>query len=152
MPNKSLNIFFRWEKDFSHCCPQDYPCSLLPVRSVLPASLTGDDVAGYCWGVRSAHGGEETCAGGISPERHVFPFLGKASIGDILNYEHKVWCKPTSLLRVHGDVIYLFSHKINHTEWRSSIPHIGVVGKNPPTGVDRQHESREARSLYPSAL
>jgi hypothetical protein len=27
-----------------------------------------------------------------------------------------------------------------------------VVSQNPPTGVDRQHESREARSLYPSAL
>jgi hypothetical protein len=27
-----------------------------------------------------------------------------------------------------------------------------VVGLNPPTGVDRQHESREARSLYPLAL
>jgi hypothetical protein len=26
-----------------------------------------------------------------------------------------------------------------------------VVGLNPPTGVDRKHESREARSLYPSA-
>jgi hypothetical protein len=30
--------------------------------------------------------------------------------------------------------------------------HTLVVGQNPPTGVDRQHESREARSLYPSAL
>jgi hypothetical protein len=27
-----------------------------------------------------------------------------------------------------------------------------VVSQNPPTGVNRQHESREARSLYPSAL
>jgi hypothetical protein len=27
-----------------------------------------------------------------------------------------------------------------------------VVGLNPLTGVDRQHESREARSLYPLAL
>jgi hypothetical protein len=27
-----------------------------------------------------------------------------------------------------------------------------VVGQNPPTGVERQHESREARSLYLSAL
>jgi hypothetical protein len=27
-----------------------------------------------------------------------------------------------------------------------------VVGLNPPMGVDSQHESREARSLYPSAL
>jgi hypothetical protein len=27
-----------------------------------------------------------------------------------------------------------------------------VVSQNPPTGVDRQHESREARSLYLSAL
>jgi hypothetical protein len=27
-----------------------------------------------------------------------------------------------------------------------------VVGLNPPTGVDRQHESQEARSLYLSAL
>jgi hypothetical protein len=27
-----------------------------------------------------------------------------------------------------------------------------VVGQNPPTGVDRQHKSREARSLYLSAL
>jgi hypothetical protein len=27
-----------------------------------------------------------------------------------------------------------------------------VVGQNPLTGVDRQHESREARSLYLSAL
>jgi hypothetical protein len=27
-----------------------------------------------------------------------------------------------------------------------------VVGQNPMMGVDRQHESREARSLYPSAL
>jgi hypothetical protein len=31
---------------------------------------------------------------------------------------------------------------------------LGVVlsAKNPPTGIDRQHESQEARSLYPSAL
>jgi hypothetical protein len=28
----------------------------------------------------------------------------------------------------------------------------GVVDQNPPTGVDRQHESQEAQSLYPSAL
>jgi hypothetical protein len=27
-----------------------------------------------------------------------------------------------------------------------------VVGQNPPTGVDGQHESREAQSLYPSDL
>jgi hypothetical protein len=27
-----------------------------------------------------------------------------------------------------------------------------VVGLNPPTGIDGQHESREARSLYASAL
>jgi hypothetical protein len=27
-----------------------------------------------------------------------------------------------------------------------------IVGLNPPTGVDRQHESREAQSIYPSAL
>jgi hypothetical protein len=27
-----------------------------------------------------------------------------------------------------------------------------VVGQNPPTGVDTQHESQEARSLYLSAL
>jgi hypothetical protein len=27
-----------------------------------------------------------------------------------------------------------------------------VVSLNPPTGIDRQHESQEARSLYPSAL
>jgi hypothetical protein len=27
-----------------------------------------------------------------------------------------------------------------------------VVGQDPPTGIDRQHESREARSLYLSAL
>jgi hypothetical protein len=26
-----------------------------------------------------------------------------------------------------------------------------VVGLNPPTGVDRQHESRESQSLYSSA-
>jgi hypothetical protein len=29
---------------------------------------------------------------------------------------------------------------------------MSVVGQNPLTGVDRQHESREARSLYLSAL
>jgi hypothetical protein len=29
---------------------------------------------------------------------------------------------------------------------------ICVVGQNTPTGVDKQHESREAQSLYPSAL
>jgi hypothetical protein len=29
---------------------------------------------------------------------------------------------------------------------------VGVVELNPPTGVDRQHESWEARRLYPSAL
>jgi hypothetical protein len=28
----------------------------------------------------------------------------------------------------------------------------GVVGQDPPTGIDRQHESREAWSLYPLAL
>jgi hypothetical protein len=27
-----------------------------------------------------------------------------------------------------------------------------VVGQDPPTGIDKQHESREAQSLYPSAL
>jgi hypothetical protein len=27
-----------------------------------------------------------------------------------------------------------------------------VVDQDPPSGVDRQHESREPRSLYPSAL
>jgi hypothetical protein len=27
-----------------------------------------------------------------------------------------------------------------------------VVGQDPPLGIDRQHESREAQSLYPSAL
>jgi hypothetical protein len=27
-----------------------------------------------------------------------------------------------------------------------------VVSQNPPMGVDKQHESREARSLYPLAL
>jgi hypothetical protein len=27
-----------------------------------------------------------------------------------------------------------------------------VVSQNSPTGVDRQHKSREAQSLYPSAL
>jgi hypothetical protein len=27
-----------------------------------------------------------------------------------------------------------------------------VVGLNPSMGIDRQHESRESRSLYPSAL
>jgi hypothetical protein len=27
-----------------------------------------------------------------------------------------------------------------------------VVGLNPPTGIDKKHESREARSLYLSAL
>jgi hypothetical protein len=27
-----------------------------------------------------------------------------------------------------------------------------VVVQDPPTGVDRQHEGQEARSLYPSAL
>jgi hypothetical protein len=29
---------------------------------------------------------------------------------------------------------------------------VTVVGLNPSTIVDRQHESREARNLYPSAL
>jgi hypothetical protein len=29
---------------------------------------------------------------------------------------------------------------------------VSVVGQDPPTGVDMQHENREARSLYPSAL
>jgi hypothetical protein len=29
---------------------------------------------------------------------------------------------------------------------------VTVVGQDPPMGVDKQHESREARSLYPSAL
>jgi hypothetical protein len=27
-----------------------------------------------------------------------------------------------------------------------------VVDQNPPTGIDKQHESREFQSLYPSAL
>jgi hypothetical protein len=31
-------------------------------------------------------------------------------------------------------------------------PYTAVVDQNPPTGVDMQHESQEARSLYPSAL
>jgi hypothetical protein len=40
--------------------------------------------------------------------------------------------------------------------WRGNMPRkrtqVGVVGQNPPTDIDRQHESREAQSLYPSAL
>jgi hypothetical protein len=32
------------------------------------------------------------------------------------------------------------------------IEYVAVVDQNPPMGVDRQHESREARSLYLSAL
>jgi hypothetical protein len=46
-----------------------------------------------------------------------------------------------------------------HLEFHENKCHPGgvpdtrsVVGQNPPTGVDRQHESREAQSLYPSAL
>jgi hypothetical protein len=35
---------------------------------------------------------------------------------------------------------------------RSDGLNTSVVGLNPPTGVDRQHESREAQSLYSSAL
>jgi hypothetical protein len=34
----------------------------------------------------------------------------------------------------------------------SMVMRMTVVSLNPPMGVDRQHESREARSLYPSAL
>jgi hypothetical protein len=29
---------------------------------------------------------------------------------------------------------------------------VSVVEQDPPTGVDRQHKSQEAQSLYPSAL
>jgi hypothetical protein len=33
-----------------------------------------------------------------------------------------------------------------------NIEFMSVVGQNPSTGVDRQQESREAQSLYPSTL
>jgi hypothetical protein len=35
---------------------------------------------------------------------------------------------------------------------RGLVGKVCVVGQGPLTGIDRQHESREARSLYPSAL
>jgi hypothetical protein len=44
---------------------------------------------------------------------------------------------------------------MTHALWPMPEPPVlegHVVSLNPPTGVDRQHESREAQSLYPSAL
>jgi hypothetical protein len=52
-------------------------------------------------------------------------------------------------LRVHKDAVNEHHNKLVrlfHEEFMS------VVGQNPPTGVDRQQESQEAQSLYPSTL
>jgi hypothetical protein len=74
-----------------------------------------------CWlllrsGICSWRGGhlswrDERLIGGFRPESHVLSFLWKASTCDILNHEHKIGCKATSLLRVHRDALYHFQHK-----------------------------------------
>jgi hypothetical protein len=63
--------------------------------------------------------------GGVGPERHLLAFFWKIFARDILNNEHEIRRETTSLLRVHRDALYLFPHKIHHTKWWSSIPHVG---------------------------
>jgi hypothetical protein len=41
---------------------------------------------------------------------------------------------------------------VEHKESFALCIYVSVIGLNSPTGVDRQQESREARSLYLSAL
>jgi hypothetical protein len=55
----------------------------------------------------------------------VKPILREASIGDILNYEHEIGSKTTSLLRVNGNAFDLFPNEVDHAKWWCPIPHVG---------------------------
>jgi hypothetical protein len=63
---------------------------------------------------------------------------------------HIALCTTCNAL-VNGS--HLLHMWVDHTETESEFQAEPViVSQNPPTSVDRQHESQEARSLYPSAL
>jgi hypothetical protein len=61
-------------------------------------------------------------------------------------------CKDIIIKTYSSSIILPLSREDEDTPTSQNTIHITVVSQDPPTGVNRQHESQEARSLYPSAL